>query len=408
MASEQVAHSSDDNGVDLTDAPGPKLVGGMKLPEFLGGTKNETPHYRKAAPKKAITQYKQAEALFQEKKYKQAEKEFARIVKHYNETSIEEDALFMMAESQFMRKRYSWAQDSYDELLDEFPSSRHLGKSTARLFTIARAWLHSPKMVTSKDVKQVNFNNPKGESILKKPKKRYFDPTRVIPILPNLHDRSRPVFDTDGRALQALKSIWLNDPTGKLADDALMLAASHHFRKENYLDAGRLLKIIREEYPKSPHLENAFEIGSVVSQMAYQGPAYDINPLLESQKLKRSSQQIFLASAGGASGERRRKELAKIAEAKAAHEWQNVLYWEKKGKPKSVAIYCQVMMDEHPHSKYAEMARKKLAIIRKQPQAKPWSFPKLRPIKFPNLIPVPQTKKQENETPARSSVVIEE
>ena len=40
-----------------------------------------------------------------------------------------------------------------------------------------------------------------------------------VPPLPIARGDGPWLFDTDGRALEALKSIWLNDPTGPLADD---------------------------------------------------------------------------------------------------------------------------------------------------------------------------------------------
>ena len=361
------------DGADLSDAPKPTIGGNMKLPEFLGGKKDESPRYRKAANAQANAEFRQAETLFQKKEYKQAEKRFKKIAKRYNDTTLEEDSLFMVAESQFMRKRYSYAQDSYDTLLDEFPSSQYVAKSTARLFTIARTWLQFPEVVTSNGVKQVDFNNPKKEPTVKKPNRRTTDITRIVPIIPNLFDRSRPLMDTDGRALEALKSIWLNDPTGALADDALMLAASHHLREEEYMEADRLYKILREEYPKSPHLKDAFDLGSHVKLMSYQGGSYDAKPLEESGKLKQASLRLFR---NGDNQERLQAELNKIAQEKAAHEWENVIYWEKKGLPESVAVYCQVVMDEYPESKYAEMARKKLVALRRTPQPKTMDFSK--------------------------------
>ncbi len=407
FASGEETQESDDADIS-DDSANNSTVGfasNWKMPEFLGGRKEESPRYRKAASEKAKAEYQKAQVLYDQKEYKQSEKAFKRIAKKYSNTTMQEDAMFMVAESQFMQKRYSWAQDSYDDLLDKYPSSRHVAKSTARLFMIAKTWLDFPDVVTSENVKQVNFEDPEGARTLKEPKKRRTDPTRIVPILPNFHDRSRPVFDTDGRALQALKSIWLNDPTGSLADDALMLAASHHLRNKEYLEADRLYKIIRDEYPKSPHLENAFLIGSHVKLVTYQGGLYDDKPLAEAEKLKKSSLRIFRDSKNR---KRLNDELKKIAEAKAAHEWEQVVYWEKKGRPESVAIYCQVVMDEHPNTKYAEKARKKLAQVRALPKTQAWTmpelkpiqFPKLRPIKFPNLLPVPKKEKDNNSAEA--------
>src|SRR5690606_10634147 len=119
------------------------------------------------------------------------------------------------------------------------------------------------------------------------------DPTRKVPILPNFHDRKRPVFDTNGRALQALKSVWLKDPTGPLADDALMLAASHYVRKGDYIEADHHYTLLREQFPKSPHLQTAFVVGSHVKLMSYQGAPYDGKNLDDAESLKESTLRLF-------------------------------------------------------------------------------------------------------------------
>src|SRR5690606_7646769 len=65
---------------------------------------------------------------------------------------IEEDALFMVAQCQFAQKKYSWAQDSYDRLLEKYPSTRHLDEVTGRLFEIAHTWMGFPKPDEKGDV----------------------------------------------------------------------------------------------------------------------------------------------------------------------------------------------------------------------------------------------------------------
>ena len=181
----------------------------------------------------------------------------------------------MMGECQFATKRYAKAQDSYGKLLKKYPSPRNLDTVTKRLFTIAQNWLEFPQVVNSDEVQTVSLEDPKATPPPEPPHPRSKDPSRLVPIFPNVWDKTRPVFDTDGRALEALRAIWLNDPTGPLADDAIMLTASHHLRKGNYLEADRNYSILREQYPKSPHLENAFVLGSHVKLMSYQGPLYE-------------------------------------------------------------------------------------------------------------------------------------
>ncbi|MEX0701480.1 MAG: outer membrane protein assembly factor BamD [Planctomycetales bacterium] len=328
----------------------------------------------------------QARKLYDDGRYAEAEKEFKRIAKRYKHSPAREDALFLIAESRFAQKRYSWAQDSYDELLNEFPSTRHMDAATRRLYEIARTWLGFPEMVAAGDIQPVNFENPRltpppaasGEA-------SSLDPTRAVPILPNFHDRRRPIFDTNGRALEALKSIWLKDPTGPLADDALMLAASHYLRQKDYTEADHHYTMLREQFPKSPHLETAFLIGGHVKLVKYQGASYDGQSLAESESLKRGLLRNF---PDVAERERVEAELVKIEGAKAEREWEMVRYYQRKNYPKAVAIHCHEILDKYPQTEYAQRAREALRTIDRSDNAL-LGLP-LRYTEPPELLPVPR------------------
>ena len=296
----------------------------------------------------------QAKALAQSGEYKKAEKEFKRIAKRYPDSSIAEEAMFYRSESFYARKRYSYAQDSYTELMKNYPSTRHMRTATRRLFEISQTWLGFKEVATSSDIQPVNFEDISSTKPI-----TYTEPspkgiTRTIPIFPNLTDRSRPIFDTEGRALEALKSIWMNDPTGPLADDALMLSATYYLRKKDYFNADHFLTILREEYPKSPHLENAFLLGSHVKLMAYQGPEYESKSLEDSKMLSESTLRIFPNTE---IKERKLDEIRKIEHAHAEQQWQWVKYYQKKKRPESVAVYCNLILEEYPHSEFATQAQ---------------------------------------------------
>ncbi len=318
-------------------------------------------------PALGAAEYKQANEKFQAKEFKVAEKEFKAIVKKYKNDPIKEDAQFMVAECQYAQKKYAWAQDSYDLLLVDYPSTRHLDQTTKRLFSIARYWLQEPSIVTGSEIQQVNLEQPGSEkpeipSDGKQRKSRWA-------LLPNLFDRSRPVFDTENRALEALKSIWLHDPTGPLADDSLMLTASHYLKVGRYMDADRTFTLLREEYPKSPHLKDAFMLGTHVKLMSYQGPQYDATVLSDAGNLKETTIRLFPES----ERMRLKEELKKIEQAKAKRDWETVQYWMRRSKPKSAAIYCNLLIENHPTSTFANQARELLAELGEENTSHLWA-----------------------------------
>jgi outer membrane protein assembly factor BamD (BamD/ComL family) len=350
-------------GVDENDrvamlAEEPKPASAMDKFLIAAGFKKKevSPYMRPTVPAEAQAAYDEAQRMFDTGDHEAAEDAAHKLVKKYRDTVLEEDALFLEAEAQFEQKRYAAAQDSYAELFERFPSTRYTDQVTDHLFVIARYWLRSPEIVKSAEIQPVNFDAP-SRSPLPQQTERPFDITRTVPFLPNVADRTRPFFDTEGRALDALKSIWLNDPTGELADDALMLSASYYLRKGDYLEADHYYDILREEYPKSPHLEDAFVLGSHVKLMSYQGAAYDEKTLEEAEKLKASTLKLFPQSP---ERERLQSELRRIEDLEAQRRWHSVEYYRGKGRrySRSVAVACHALLTEYPNCKYAPEARK--------------------------------------------------
>jgi TolA-binding protein len=270
---------------------------------------------------------------------------------------IEEDALFMVAESQFAQEKYPWAQDSYGSLLEKYPSTRHLDGVTRRLFYIAQVWLDVPTTVPgTNDVELVSHEDDGSNT----PNIEVHSGPAHWPVTPNLVDRSEPLFDTDGRALQALEAIWRYDATGPLADDALMLQATYYHRKGDYVEAARLYKLVRDQYPDSQHFQDAFLLGSHVTLASYTGPEYEGAPLEEAGDLKQTARQMFV----NLTDEQRQRldsELTRIDEAKVERLWTYVEFYRRKNQPVSVALYCNMIVNEFPDSQYAQRASELLA-----------------------------------------------
>lgn len=288
---------------------------------------------------------------------------------------IREEAIFYLAESQFQQNSLADATSNYQLLVKDYPSTRYMDESTRRLFEISKQWLGVDSFATTDEIRQVNAEDGADNAPLSSQKT-----DSRFSALPNFTDRSRPVFDKGGHALKALKTIWLNDPSGPLADDSLMLAATYHLRNENYREADRLFTILREQFPKSPHLQNAFVLGSHVKLMSYQGAAYDEQLLVDSKQLKEQSLRLFPDLP---EGDRVRTELKMIHEAEAKREWDQAVFYEKKRKPKAVYIHCKEVVQKFPNSSYAPRARAKLAelgvSVSGGAQSTPSSIP-LRPI----------------------------
>jgi tetratricopeptide (TPR) repeat protein len=182
---------------------------------------------------------RQCRDAFDKGDYEQAIKVGKKTAKKFKESSLGEEAQFYIAESYYAQGKFSKAQDGYDQLFEDYPSTRYVEPATRKLYRIARIWLEVAEPVAKNEIRQVS-----GEKVIEDetPAKPPLDPTLRVRVLPNFHDRSRPMFDTQGRALECLKSIWMNDPTGPLADDSLMLTATYYQRHDNYVEVRSLLR----------------------------------------------------------------------------------------------------------------------------------------------------------------------
>lgn len=325
--------------------------------------------------------YDEAEQLYKDQHYAEAAKllkpltkkkqsfwqraRFWSVEPDYREdhNRVREDSMFLLAESYFKQERFADAKDYYEVLLKEYPSTRHLNTATKRQFAIARTWLGFPEFATTNDVTPVNLENPRATPLPKKQK-----PPHSAVLVPNLIDKSRPTFDTPGNALDALKSIWMYDPRGPLADDAIMMTASHYVRVGNFGEADRYFSMLREEYPNSPHLQTAFVIGSHVKQMSYQGAAYDEKQLEDARQLSESTLRLF---PNLPEKERLKEELAKIEEARAQRIWEIVELYGRKRKPKAQIIAAEELLQTYPKSSYAPKARELLAKLNAPAVEKP-------------------------------------
>jgi outer membrane protein assembly factor BamD (BamD/ComL family) len=305
---------------------------------------------------KPLTKKKQS--LFQKMRFWYAEPEHRE-----DHNRVREDSMFLLAESYFKEERLNDAKGYYEVLLKEYPSTRHLNAATRRLFSIGRTWLGMPEFATSSDVTPVNLEDPRSTKIPKKQK-----PPHSAILVPNFFDKKRPAFDTPGEALNALKSIWMYDPRGPLADDAIMLTASHYLRVGNYQEADRFFSMLREEYPNSPHLQTSFVLGSHVKLMSYQGAGYDDKQLEDARQLKASTLRLFPDLP---EKDRLQDELKRIEEARAQRLWELVQLYGRKDKPKAQIIYAEELLEEYPKSNYAPKAREVLAKLKAPVVEKP-------------------------------------
>jgi outer membrane protein assembly factor BamD (BamD/ComL family) len=268
--------------------------------------------------------------LFVKEKYKEALSHYRKVIDRWPDSAIEEDAMWQEGECLFFTDQYPKAEDQYDALVKKYPNTRYLDRIAQRQFVIAQYWLA-------------------------------LDEKQHLPLLvPNLIDRSRPLFDTRGRALKAYEHVRLNDPRGPLADDSLMAEANAHFLDRQWLDADYFYSLLRTEHPDSEFLLPAHLFALQAKLQAYQGPGYEGGMLDEAEIL---ADQILVQFPDQLSDEEEQRVMrirAEIAAQQATRHWNRAEFYAKGKHYTSARIYYALIARDYPKTMMAQRARDQL------------------------------------------------
>lgn len=316
-------------------------------------SKNIEAQYKKAigkAPDEAVAKnlYNEADQLFRDKKFNEAAGKFEEAGERWPDSLLEEDSLYMQGESLFFADRYHASRNAFDTLMKKYDNSRHLDRVTARQFLIGRFW------------------EEKGRE----------HSTFAL----NLTDKTRPWFDTKGNGIKVYENIRLNDPTGPLADDALMAQATSYFMDNRFEDAAYHYEVLRKDYVQSDHLTQAHLLGLQSYMNSYQGAQYDITPLKKAETL---CEQTMRNYGSRLPAERPRLQQAKdiLREQIAEREYDLGEYYRRLDYNRAARVHYANVIRQYPDTKYAELAQQQIAatenLLPEPPDYFPWLTKKL-------------------------------
>jgi outer membrane protein assembly factor BamD (BamD/ComL family) len=308
--------------------------------------------------------YTEGEELFRRQEYAKAADKFKEALSRDGKGELEQDGLFYLAESYFWANEYSKATSKYSDLLDKYPNSQHLDKVVRRQFDIARYW----------------------------EKHHEYEPHWVT--TPNFMDDTRPWFDTLGNAIKTYETIRLKDPTGPLADDAIMASANSFFLRGRYNDADEQYQLLRQEYPQSEHQFEAHILGLQCKIRKYQGPNYDGTPLEEAKKLVKQLKQQFAGQLSNEERDRLNTQLAQLNEALAERDYAVAQYYDDTKHYISAKHYYAKIAREYPTSTLGTQARERYAALANEPD-----HPETKVGWFLNMFPENAERKTLQEVP---------
>lgn len=290
-------------------------------------------------------------------KFIEAGDQYRAAAVRYPNSSLSHDAWFQAGEAYFFGDAYRQANDAYEELIAEFPGTRYLDRGEARRFAIARYWL------------QLDELNP--DSFL-----TY-----------NLTDPQRPRRDTDGHAIRVLDRIRLDDPTGRLADDATMALGNAYFAHSRYLDAADTYEDLRKAYPNSPHITTAMLLEIRARLDAYRGADYDGTGLVRSEKLLEQIVKQFPDEV-----EKNRVVLDELAgevrHELAQRELTMAQLYDRRAEYRAARIHYQLILDRYEGTAAAPIAQDRMQAIADLPDVPPQRLAWLV-----DLLPAPRDEK---------------
>jgi len=261
-----------------------------------------------------------ARTLYGEEKLDQARKIFKKLSdRDVYDAATAEEATFYLGECHYQQRNYVDAYRTYRTLLEKHRSNRYFETAVRRQFFIGAAYCNGQ---ISNFWKKKGF----GARILK----------------------------------EALKY----QPFGEFSAQAMLILGNYYFDKGNYDDALIRYELLIREYGNSPEVNPARYRKALCLYNTLQGNRYDSGELGEAIESLEDAEELVSHQAKSKTATRQlsdiRRKLNDLREAGAKENYDVARFYLKNGKPRAAATYFHEILEEAPHSHYAELARKAL------------------------------------------------
>jgi outer membrane protein assembly factor BamD (BamD/ComL family) len=298
-------------------------------------------HYRQAD--EIFTSAKELEGSERQKRFREAAEQYKLAANNWQSSGLEQDALLMAAEAHFFAEDYYRAEAMYAELVKEYPRNPYLDHIDSRRFEIADYWLKYDR------VKPSSF------------------------VIVNVTDPKRPWNDTGGHGKRVLEKMRLDNPTGRIGDDATMRLAMDHYEEARFEEAADAFADLRMSYPDSEHQFNAqlLEMQSLLA--SYQGPDYSSLPISDAQKRVEQLRRQFPQQAAEHQ-EELQEASAKIRFAMAERIWSQARYRRWRSEYGAARFHYRRILEDYPDTPFADRAREAMEEIKDRPDTPPQRF----------------------------------
>ena len=266
----------------------------------------------------------------------------------FPDSTIEEDATFFEGESFFFADRYVQSNRAFEKLVSNYSGTRHLDKAEERRYAIAVYWLKISEQTSA----------------------------------PNLFDAKRPKMNLAGEARRVLHRIRIDDPTGRLADDATLTLGKAFMQAERYYEAADAFEDLRRNYPGSEHQFDAHMLELQARLAGYQGRSYDDTPLRKADELMKQIVRQF-PKESESQLEYLEETASSIQKKIAERDYSLGQYFEGRGENLAAKIYYEKVADQFKNTSLSDTVQQQIAEVSKKPP-KPEQHGKWLINMFPN------------------------
>jgi outer membrane protein assembly factor BamD (BamD/ComL family) len=291
---------------------------------------------------KGTAELQGAHELYRRGEYEKAERLFHSIADNTkNPPQVAEEARYFEAECLRRQEKYPKASDTYNRLLNDFHFGVHREEAMEREFEIANYWLDDTR------------------AEIRKEKEQKSKPWVVVPAVFVPHfEKAKPLLDEEGRALETLEHIVINDLNGSRADEALFLAGSVKFYREDYKEADRYFSQLVDFHPRSKYAPQAMEYAIISKHMSTGGSDYDGRKVAEARKYVDIALRNYVMPADKNAFLER--QLAGINYQQAEKDFRIAEFYRHTGHPGSAYFYYEIVRRRYPGTPFFDKATERM------------------------------------------------
>ncbi len=295
---------------------------------------------------KAAEKMADAERRYQAGEFSAAQAKFHEVgTNNLNPAMMCEKACFLEAESFRQLKKYPDAVDTYHRMLVEHPSGAYREQACTEMFKIADYWLDDTR--TEIQAEQ------DGENLTLHKMKKFFS-----------YDKTKPTLDREGRALQALENVHVNDITGPTADKALFWCGFVNFYRGNFIEADHYFSTLIEFHKDSPLRPKATELAIISKNNSTGGAVYDGQKAAEALQLVRHAEASMPEFTDAERKDFLTRQKLAIRSQQAEKDFKTAAYHEQTKHPGSAYFCYEIVRRRYPGTKYSDLATERMEAIR--------------------------------------------